>query len=224
MILCIGDVLTSEELNTIATQLAEAEFVDGNITAGWHARLVKHNTQLPKGAVELEGVRSLIGAALQRHHLFQMAVRPKRIHPLLISRYEPGMAYGTHTDDALMSAQQQVLRSDISFTLFLNPPTEYQGGELVIDSTQGEQGFKLAAGSMIVYPSSTLHRVETVTEGRRLAAVSWVQSFVRDPQEREILFDLDRVRQTLFEQQGKTHEFDLLCKTHANLLRKWVEV
>jgi len=223
MIICIGDVLASEELERIAQLLTDAEFIDGKKTAGWHARLVKHNTQLPKDSPVLEEVRSLIRGAIQRNRLFQMAVRPKQVRPLLISRYEAGMAYGTHTDDAVMQGHNQLMRSDISFTLFLNDPDSYEGGELVIDSTQGEQEYKLPAGAMIVYPSSTLHRVETVTAGVRLAAVSWVQSLVRDPQEREILFDLDTVRQLLFEQSGKTKEFDLLSKTHANLLRKWVE-
>ncbi|MEB3355100.1 MAG: Fe2+-dependent dioxygenase [Synechococcales bacterium] len=224
MILCIGDVLTPDELTTLTAKLAAARFVDGKTTAGWHARLVKHNTQLPKDSPVLEELRSLISQALQRNRLFQIAARPRRIHPLLISRYEAGMAYGPHTDDAVMLSQKQMMRSDLSFTLFLNSPEDYQGGELVIEGPQGEQDYKLPAGAMIVYPSSTLHRVATVTDGVRLAAVGWVQSLVRDPQEREILFDLDTVRQTLFEQQGKTREFDLLSKTHANLLRKWAEV
>lgn len=223
MIICIGNVLTADELAMIQALLKSAHFVDGKVTAGWHARLVKENTQLPKDSPVLEEVRSLILQAIQRNPLFRMAARPKRIHPLLISRYEAGMAYGTHTDDALMRGQGQVMRSDLSFTLFLNAPEDYQGGELIIDSPQGEQDYKLPAGSMIVYPSSTLHRVEAVTGGQRLAAVSWVQSLVRDPHEREILFDLDTVRQSIFEQSGKTREFDLLSKTHANLLRKWAE-
>ena len=223
MILCIGEVLTPDELDDISKRLTDAEFIDGKTTAGWHARLVKHNTQLPKDSPVLGKVRSLIHTALQRNRLFQMAARPKHIQPPLISRYGTGMAYGTHTDDAVMRSAQHLMRSDVSFTLFLNPPDAYQGGELVIDDSQGEQPYKLPAGAMIVYPSSTLHRVETVTEGTRLAAVSWVQSLIRDPQEREILFDLDTVRQSLFEQHGKTKEFDLLSKTHANLLRKWVE-
>lgn len=223
MIVCIANVLTVEELQLIRSQLESANFVDGKVTAGWHARLVKQNTQLPKDSPVLQEVRSRVLKAVQRHPVFQMAARPKRIHPLLISRYETGMAYGTHTDDALMRSQNQVMRSDVSFTVFLNPPEDYQGGELVIDSSQGEQDYKLPAGSMIVYPSSTLHRVETVTAGQRLVAVSWVQSLVRDPGDRGILFDLDTVRQTLFEKSGKTREFDLLSKTHANLLRKWSE-
>ncbi|NER80569.1 MAG: Fe2+-dependent dioxygenase [Leptolyngbya sp. SIO1D8] len=223
MILCIGNVLTPDELKLITAKLRETEFIDGKATAGWHARLVKNNTQLPQKSPVLEELRSRINKAIQRNPLFQMAVRPKRIHPLLVSRYEVGMAYGTHTDDALMNRQKQVMRSDVSFTLFLNEPETYQGGELIIESAQGEQDYKLSAGAMIVYPSSTLHRVEAVTQGMRLAAVSWVQSLVRDPHEREILFDLDTARQSLFEQSGKTREFDLLSKTHANLLRKWAD-
>jgi PKHD-type hydroxylase len=224
MILCIGEVLTSDELKDVATTLTGAAFVDGKTTAGWHAKAVKQNSQLPKEAPELEPIRQLIFAALQRNPLFQIVVRPRLIHPMLISRYEPGMAYGTHTDNALMTAYDQPMRSDVSFTLFLSDPVTYIGGELVIDSPQGEQAFKLDAGAMVVYPSSTLHRVETVTKGVRLSAVSWVQSLVRDPAEREILFDLDTACQALFERHGKTREFDLLAKTRANLLRKWVEM
>ena len=116
------------------------------------------------------------------------------------------------------------MRSDVSLTLFLSDPATYTGGELVIESTQGEQAFKLPAGAMIIYPSSTLHRVEPVTQGVRLAAVTWVQSLVRDMADREILFDLDTARKAVFAQHGKTAEFDLLSKSLANLLRKWVDL
>jgi PKHD-type hydroxylase len=118
---------------------------------------------------------------------------------------------------------QDFLRSDVSFTLFLSPPSTYEGGELVIESTDAEQAYKLEAGSVIIYPSSTLHRVEPVTEGVRLVAVAWVQSLVREPSDREILFDLDTTRRAIFTKQGKTIEFDLISKSHANLLRKWAE-
>lgn len=222
MLLCISEVLTSEELEFIVAKLDTAEFIDGKATAGWHARLVKHNTQLPKSSPALEAVRDLLNTALNRNALFQMAVRPKIIRPMTISRYEIGMSYGTHIDNALMSQPQ--MRSDVSMTLFLNDPSTYDGGELVIESTQAEQSFKLEAGSMIIYPSSTLHRVEPITQGVRLAAVTWIQSLIRNPEEREMLFDLDTARQISFEKYGKTAEFDLIAKTHANLLRKWVEL
>jgi PKHD-type hydroxylase len=221
MILCVGEILTTAELEEIREKLETAEFVDGRITAGWHARLVKNNTQLPQASPALGVVRELISQALQRHALFQMAVRPKLIRPVTISRYEAGMAYGTHIDNALM--HNPLMRSDVSLTLFLSDPESYEGGELVIESTQGETGFKLSAGSALVYPSSTLHRVEAVTQGIRLAAVTWVQSLVRDPQQREVLFDLETARQALFETSGKTPVFDLISKSHANLLRQWVD-
>jgi PKHD-type hydroxylase len=168
-------------------------------------------------------VRAIVHQAIAQNPLFKAAVRPKTIRPILFSRYEPGMSYGWHTDNAVMG-DRKFVRSDISLTLFLSEPDNYQGGELVIDTSLGEKTFKLAAGSMIVYPSTFLHQVTEVTQGIRLAAVTWVQSLVRDVQQREILFDIDTVRRSIFEQSGKTVEFDLLCKTHSNLLRQWVDI
>lgn len=225
MILYIADVLTGAELAELVKHLTTAEFVDGKLTAGWHARLVKHNTQLKQAeAASLQSLQAVVTQALKRHPLFQMAVLPKQLRPILFSRYTAGMSYGAHIDDAVMGKEQELVRSDISLTLFLSDPADYAGGELVVETTLGEQAFKLPAGSMVVYPSATLHRVEPVTQGERLAAVTWVQSLVRDPAKREILFDLDTARRTLFEQHGKTTEFDLICKSHANLLRQWAEV
>ncbi|MCF2970365.1 Fe2+-dependent dioxygenase [Synechococcus sp. Nb3U1] len=224
MILCIADVLSLVELNEIIELLSQADFMDGKITAGWNAKLVKNNMQLPKGSSQGQRVQEIITAALARSSLFQLAARPKVIHPILVSRYQRGMFYGIHTDDGLMVTQQQVMRSDIAFTLFLSNPEDYEGGELTIESSEGERAYKLPAGAMVLYPASTLHRVASVTHGIRLAAVSWVQSLVRDPQEREILFDLETVRQQLFQKSGKTRQFDLLSKTYANLLRKWADI
>jgi PKHD-type hydroxylase len=222
MILCIGNVLAPDMLAEIGRELGAATFVDGAATAGWHARLVKRNQQAAAD-ITSEHLRQRIDQVLALHPLFTMACRPRRIRPLLFSRYEAGMEYGTHVDDAVMGGAEP-LRSDISFTLFLADPASYDGGELVIETTAGEQGFKLEAGSLVLYPSSTLHRVVPVTRGVRLAAVSWVQSQVRDPARREILFDLDTARRTLFEAQGKSREFDLISKSLANLLRMWAEV
>ena len=222
MILCIGEVLAADRLAAFRERLTGLSFVDGAATAGWHARLVKRNRQAPSGA-ETKELQAELAETLARHELFQMACRPRRMRPILFSRYEPGMEYGTHVDDALMGGADPV-RSDLSFTLFLSPPESYDGGELVVESTAGEQAFKLPAGSLVLYPSSTLHRVAPVTRGERLAAVSWVQSQVRDPGGREILFDLDTARRTLFQREGKTREFDLLSKSLANLLRLWAEV
>jgi PKHD-type hydroxylase len=224
MMICIANVLTSEALEKVRSHLDSAPFVDGKTTAGWHARLVKHNQQVPANAPALEKVRSIIQTALQQHPVFQMAALPQSIAPILLSRYEPGMSYGSHVDNAYMNAAaigSTAMRSDLSMTLFLSDPEDYEGGELVIESSHAEQPVKLAAGSLVLYPSTTLHRVETVTAGVRLAAVTWIQSLVRDAAEREILFDLDTARQAIFAESGKTAAFDLLSKSYTNLLRKW---
>jgi PKHD-type hydroxylase len=221
--LVIDHVLTVEEAAGISRSLKAAEFVDGKLTAGIYAQAVKNNQQLSDDTPLAESVQAIIHQALARNALFQAAVRPKVIRSALVSRYEVGMEYGCHTDNAIMG-EAHPMRSDVSLTLFLSPPDTYNGGELSIDTSLGEQTFKLAAGSMIVYPSTALHQVKTVTNGVRLAAVTWVQSFVRAASEREILFDLDTARRSIYAQYGRTVEFDLLSKTHANLLRKWVEL
>jgi len=223
MILSIAKVLTPEELNLITERLDATDFIDGKATAGWHARVVKHNTQLTNQATYAQDLKDLVKKALWRNQLFQIAVQPKVIHSILFSRYEEGMSYGRHVDNALMGNQNK-LRSDISLTVFLSEPSTYGGGELVLETIEGEQAIKLEAGDAMVYPSSFLHRVEPVTEGIRLVAVAWVQSLVRDPQDREILFDLDTVRRAIFHKDGKTTEFDLISKSYSNLLRKWGDV
>lgn len=226
MILCIADILTPQELVDILFKLEKAKFVDGKLSAGWHARLVKQNKQLKNDSPEIKALENLVIKALNCHSLFGMSVLPKTIRPPLFNRYESGMFYRTHVDNAVMNhgEMSEYMRSDVSATLFLSDPTTYTGGELVIDSTQGEETFKLAAGSMIVYPASTLHRVEPVTQGVRLAAVTWIQSLVRDSAKREILFDLDTARRMIFEKAGKSSEFDLISKSYANLLRQWADV
>ena len=222
MILHIEQVLSPEELERIVIKLKDAEFIDGAATAGWHAKQVKHNTQLKGNDPLNQELRGVVNQALQRNRLFQAAIRPKTIRSVLFSRYKPGMEYGYHVDNALMG--DDPMRSDVSLTLFLSAPSTYTGGELVIDTSLGEQSFKLEAGAMIVYPSSNLHCVAPVTEGIRYAAVTWVQSFVRDASDREILFDLDTAQKVMFEKSGKTPEFDLVSKSLANLLRKWADV
>lgn len=217
MLFQIPNVLSGDELSQILEALAKADFVDGKTTAGWYAKQVKHNEQLPRDASQ--SLVSKVKASLERHPLFQVAVRPKQIHSLRFSRYGVGMSYGTHADNAMMGGY----RADVSFTLFLSEPTDYEGGELVIEGADDEQMYKLQAGSTIVYPSSTLHRVNEVTQGQRLVVVGWAQSLIRDPAQRELLFDIDTVRRSLFAQQGKTTEFDLLSKSVSNLLRQWAE-
>jgi PKHD-type hydroxylase len=223
MIVCLGGVLQDAELRRIAARLKTARFTSGRRTAGWHARMVKRNRQTSgREAPAVTEAAGTIMQALERNDVFQAAVRPLRLSAVLFSRYEPGMEYGPHVDDALMRAADGArLRSDVSVTVFLSEPTAYEGGALVIEDSGGERPFKLAAGDAIVYPATSLHRVEPVRKGARLAAVLWAQSVVAEASEREMLFDLDVARRAMFEAHGKTREFDLITKTHANLLRRW---
>ena len=224
MILCIDKVLTDDQLQRIRQTLDASDFRDGRETAGWHARTVKRNQQASSQEPAIAALRDEVMQTLSAHTLFQIAARPRRMKPVMFSRYQQGMTYGNHVDDAVMPTPQGPMRTDLSFTIFLGDPDSYEGGELVTETTQGEQRFKLPAGSMILYPSSTLHRVDPVTQGQRLAAVGWLQSQVRQPEQREVLFDLDTTRRQIFERDGKTAEFDSISKSLANLLRMWGEI
>lgn len=223
MIFSIDQIIAPEDLTEIKRVLEQAEFIDGKLTAGWHAKLVKNNQQLKSGKSQNE-LKAAIRAALAKNDLFQTTVRPRSVHSLLFSRYEAGMSYDTHVDNALMKGSSGLCRSDVSFTMFLHSPQDYKGGELVIEGVQEEQSYKLEAGSAIFYPSTTLHRVNPVTRGTRLVVVGWVQSIIRDASDREILFDLETARRAIFAKSGKTPEFDLISKSIANLLRKWAEI
>lgn len=224
MILCIGDILDEAQLQRVRAALDASAFDDGRKTAGWHAKLVKNNEQMQMGNEAAKTLRAEVEKALTEHPLFQMATRPAKMTPLMFSRYRDGMTYGNHVDDPVMGRGPGRLRTDISFTLFLDDPESYDGGELVTDTTAGEQSYKLPAGSVVIYPSSTLHRVEPVSRGQRRVAIGWVQSTIRDPAQREVLFDLDSARRQLFEREGKSAEFDLLTKSLANLQRFWAEI
>ncbi len=218
MILAIADVLSAAEVEDVRAGLAAATFVDGRATAGWAARLVKSNLQASEGA-QLDRLGVLIETRLLEHAVFALATRPKIVIGPLFSRYRPGHAYGTHVDDALMDG----VRSDVSFTLFLSAPDSYAGGELIIDSAAGEEAFKLAAGSLVTYPATTLHRVAPVTRGERMVAAGWVRSYVRDAARRELLFDLETARRRLFDRYGPSADADLLARSAANLLRMWCD-
>lgn len=218
MLLQIAQVLPPDLLTQCQAFAQEgAQFADGKETAGWHARGRKNNLQArPDPATK--ALFNQVEKALLSHELVVAAGRPKSIVRLLLSRYDAGMAYGTHVDDAIMSGQ----RTDLSFTLFLNGPEQYEGGSLVVDEPAGERAFKMEAGALLLYPSTTLHRVEPVTSGRRLVIVGWIRSYVRDAQEREILFDLERLIAMQRAQQIRDEaSLALLLKTRSNLLRRW---
>jgi PKHD-type hydroxylase len=219
MFTVIAEVIDADEISKAREVLAAAEFVDGRATAGWHARLVKNNLQTAPADGAVARLKESLALKIGANPLFRLLARPKSLTPLILSRYEPGMAYGSHVDDALLNG----VRTDVSFTLFLSDPDTYEGGALVIETSGGEEDVRLPAGSLVAYPSTTLHRVAEVTRGARLAAVGWARSFIRDPARRELLFDLDTARQSLFQRHGKSAEFDLLSKTSANLLRMWAE-
>jgi len=219
MQIVIGKLLPAAEVKTVRSALKRARFVEGRETAGFAARMVKNNRQAEGSDRSLETIRKLIMERILGNEVFRLAVRPKALSPLLFSRYEKAMNYGSHVDDALMNG----MRTDVSFTLFLCDPKDYDRGELMIESAAGEETFKLAAGALVAYPSTALHRVAGVTRGVRLAAVGWARSFVRDAARRELLFDLDTARRQTFARVGKTEEFDLVSKSLANLMRMWVE-
>ena len=219
MQLLINDVLPPEDVAKVTDRLNALRFVDGTATAGWHAKLVKNNQQVDRNQPDYAPLNKAVTEAIMRNGTFRMAARPRHITPLLFSRYRDGMEYGTHVDDPVMYN----IRSDISFTLFLSDPASYDGGELVMETTGGEQAYKPKAGRMIIYPSTTLHRVTPVTKGERLAAVGWCQSYIREADRREILYDLDIARRGVFEKEKKSREFDLLSRCHSNLMRMWAD-
>ncbi|WP_203292561.1 Fe2+-dependent dioxygenase [Maricaulis parjimensis] len=218
MLLCLQNLCSPEEVAQLRRLAEESEYADGRKTAGWAAREVKRNEQVEAGP-RIDLIRTTVRKALERHPLFKSFAQPKAITRMLVSRYTAGMEYGRHVDDALMGGR----RVDLSFTLFLSDPTSYEGGELVMEGTDGETEIKLAPGEAVIYPTAALHRVAEVTAGERLAVVGWVRSLVRRADQREILFDLDQVCRSLFEKSGKTQELDLLLKTKSNLLRQWAE-
>jgi PKHD-type hydroxylase len=219
---CIPEILKHDELQKLRHMLSAAEFVDGKATAGYRARRIKINLQLPSESPVLKEATSLVERALWRNMPFTWTAWPQRIRGILFSRYEPGMQYGNHVDNAIMG-KSDPWRSDVAFSLFISDPSEYDGGELVIESGLGPQEIKLAAGEAVVYAASTLHRVAEVTRGRRLVAAGWVQSQVRDPAQREILHDLERIKRLLAEKMPDAPETDWAFKTQANLMRMWAD-
>jgi PKHD-type hydroxylase len=223
MLIIIENLIDRALLTYLQGWLSSATFEDGRATAGGSAALVKRNEQVSSDPhnsdPKLEEMQSLVEDLLWNHDLFDAAAQPKEILSPIFSRYSPGMSYGTHMDNALMGE----MRIDMSLTLFLSDPSTYDGGELVIDFSTGTRAIKLPAGSAVLYATTAPHRVAEVTRGQRLAMVTWIRSFVRDPAAREILFDIETARDRLSTQLGKTAEVDLLSKAYTNLLRRWVE-
>lgn len=218
MITVLGNLLSEAEVAALREAAADIDFRDGRATAGRYARDVKRNEQAAKSAA-LDGVLEKARAALNASDAFRSIVRPRKFVRLLLSRYQPGMEYGTHVDDAIMAGA----RTDLSFTLFLSDPESYDGGGLIMQDQVEDRLFRLSPGDAVVYPTSALHRVEPVSRGERLAVVGWVQSWVRDPARREILHDLDVAAQAVFDKERNSPAFDRLLKAKTNLYRMWAE-
>jgi PKHD-type hydroxylase len=226
MLLHIPDVLLPQELAQIHEALARASWRDGRRTAGSQAVQTKHNEQLAPDEPAAVSVRALILQALDRNPLFFSATLPGRIFPPQFNRYGGDTNhYGDHVDSAVMHAASsgQRVRSDVSCTLFLANPEDYDGGELVVNDTYGQQAIKLPAGHAIIYPSTSVHRVEPVTRGHRVASFFWVQSMVRSDDQRRLLFDLDMNLMRLREAHGETPAAVGLTGTYHNLLRMWAD-
>jgi PKHD-type hydroxylase len=223
MQLAINNLLTKEELACARGLFATAKFGDGRVTAGELAAKVKYNLQLPSSAPETQVLTGIVLDALHRNALFVSASLPKVICPPLFNRYVAGMDFGIHVDNAIRVGAV-TFRTDVSGTLFLAEPDEYDGGELVIEDTYGVQKIKLAAGSLVLYPSNSLHRVEPVTKGHRDVAVFWVQSMVRDVSQRSLLFQLDASIQSLRARIPESPEIVSLVATYHNLIRMWAEI
>lgn len=217
--LTLPAILEPDDIARIREELAQAPWRDGRRTAGAGARRVKANAQADVDHPRVAGLARFVREAMERNAVFAAYARPGRWSTLMFNRYGPGETYGTHMDDALMGPEGARVRTDLSFTLFLSDPETYEGGELVVDGLEGERAVKLPAGSLVLYPTGALHRVEPVVSGQRLAAVGWIQSLIRRADEREILFDLARVRGALADGEARL----LLDKAAGNLMRLWAE-
>jgi PKHD-type hydroxylase len=221
MSVILQQVLEPEDVARVRAELGALVWPSGKRTAGAAARGVKENLQADGSDPRVKELERFVVDALRRHALFEIAARPARISRLLFSRYEPGMTYGAHTDDALMGGGDDKLRTDLAFTIFLAERDSYEGGELVVESALGEQAIGLEAGDAILYPAGSIHHVAPVTRGVRLAAVGWIQSYVQDITQRETLFDLSLTRGRLAQANIAREELLALDKSISNLLRMW---
>ena len=224
MLITIPNLLDKQRLDFINQTLSKSTFVDGTLSAGMAAKRVKNNEELEANDSQMQQLNNIVMGSLVQHNEFKAAAIPLRVAAPYYARYSKGMTYGDHVDDPIMGNSGQQYRSDVSTTVFLNEPSEYEGGELVITTSFGEQKIKLAAGSAVVYPSSSLHHVAEVTKGTRLVAVTWTQSMVRDPAKRELLYTLNQARESLLKQRPDDAETKQIDVSYVNLFRMWSEL
>jgi len=223
MLLQVENLLSSETIVQMNQAMDQASWVDGRVTAGHQSERVKYNLQLPEESGTARELGEIVLAALLRNALFVSAALPRRIFPPLFNCYQAGMNFGAHVDTALRGGGNPI-RTDLSATLFLSKPEDYDGGEFLIDDTYGCHNVKLPAGHMILYPSTSLHRVEPVTRGTRVCSFFWTQSMVRDDWQRSMLFELDQNIQKLRLKTGDCEEVLGLTAHYHNLLRQWAQL
>jgi PKHD-type hydroxylase len=223
MLLEIPGLLSPEQVERFRNRLAGARWIDGNVTSGHQSARAKHNEQVPEDSAEARELGEEILHALAASPLFMSAALPKQVFPPLFNRYGPGMTFGNHIDAAFRShgPTSVRIRTDISATLFLTAPGEYDGGELLVEDTYGVQRVKLEAGSMVLYPATSLHRVEPVTRGVRTSSFFWIQSLVREDAQRALLFDLDMAIVRLTRERPGDAALVSLTGVYNNLLRMW---
>ncbi|MCW5685045.1 MAG: Fe2+-dependent dioxygenase [Pseudolabrys sp.] len=224
MMVHIPAVLTPEQVARCREVMEKAAWVDGNVTSGHQAAKAKNNLQLPESAPEARELSNMVLEALGRSPLFMSAVLPKQVFPPLFNRYDPGMTFGNHVDNAVRSGNGARIRTDVSSTLFISSPEDYDGGELIVEDTYGAHSVKLPAGDMIVYPATSLHRVTPITRGSRICSFFWTQSMIRDEAQRALLFDLDMAIMRLAGDHPEHASVVELTAVYHNLLRQWAEV
>ena len=226
MLVQVPDVLTREQVAQVRQRLDAAEWVDGRVTAGHQSARAKDNMQLPEDHPASRQLGEMILGALQRNPLFISAALPLRVFPPLFNRYQGGQSFGNHVDNAIrqIPGSGARIRTDLSATLFLAEPSEYDGGELMVEDTYGVHSVKLPAGHLILYPSTSLHNVRPVTRGARLASFFWIQSMVRDDGERTLLFDLDGAIQRVAADAPDSPVAVQLTAVYHNLLRRWADM
>ncbi len=224
MLVSVSAIPQQEDLQSIYDLIADLEWRDGRETAGRTAQAVKDNLQAKMNTPAGKALRDRLLPFVRDNGVVQAAARPRRISNLLISKTQDNGHYGKHVDNALMVLSGSRMRTDISFTLFLTPPSEYDGGELVIHSVSGTQSIKGEPGQLILYPSSSIHEVRPVTKGARIVCVGWIESLISDPTQRELLFDLENLRAALRSKLPvDAPERLTLDKSIANLLRMWTQ-
>jgi PKHD-type hydroxylase len=226
MLLHIPDILTAEQVAHCRQKLDQADWVDGRVTAGHQSARAKENMQLPEDHPAARELGELILTELQNNPLFMTAALPLKVFPPLFNRYQGGQSFGTHVDNAVrqVTGTPHRVRTDLSATLFLAAPEEYDGGELSVEDTYGLHNVKLSAGHLILYPASSLHHVQPVTRGARLASFFWIQSMVRDDGQRTLLFDLDMAIQRISGEVSDHPSVIQLTGVYHNLLRRWADV